>query len=285
MDFKKWIFSEMPITKFQLLGQWPEKDLTGKTKKPRAYGYDPRDVGILTSPKGVEKIHRHWSNNEIDFEFYFLRSKEGFKIREVGEVSPEWVKENLGIDVPAKEDAMTVIFTQNIGAEKIPMTAWMIAHRLGHAIRRNPYFIKYFSDELVRDFRELLKEVYGIQKIDPIYRRNFSQIDEKELRALAYAVGTMKSAEKRNLVNFYEFTYELIAQWITTGKIKFKPLPKSFITKMRMSRGRPSPEMVRSKLDDANHEEYNEMLQGFADKYEDYLNSIFLGLVGKIFVM
>lgn len=285
MNFKDWLLNEMPISKFQLMGQW------GPNAK-RAYGYNRQDVGILTNPTAVDKIHRHWSNSKNEFDFYFLRSNKARKQVEVGEVSPEWVKANLDVDIQPREDAITVIFTQNTGAEKIPMTAWTIAHRLGHAIRRDQTFDQYFSKELMRDFRELLREIYGIDKQRRPqsyggygYGFNPQQDDEKELRALAHAVGTMRSARQGNLRNFFEFTYELVAQWIITGKIKFNPIPRSLVLRKRMAWGRPANDTRNSRLDDMAHDEWNEMLQGYADKYEHYLDSVFSGLEGKMFVM
>ena len=284
MNFKDWLLNEMPISKFQLMGQW------GPDAK-RAYGYSKQDTGILQNPIAVNKIHKHWSNTHYEFDFYFLRSNKARKQVEVGAVSPEWVKQNLGVDIQPREDAITVIFTQNTGAEKIPMTAWTIAHRLGHAIRRDKIFEEYFAKELFRDFRELLKEIYGIDKQRQQsmggygYGFNPRQDDEKELRSLAHAVGTMRSARQGNLRNFFEFTYELVAQWIITGRIKFNPIPRSLVLRKRMAWGRPANDIRNSRIDDMAHEEWNEMLQGHANKYEDYLDSVFSGLVGKMYVM
>lgn len=274
----------MPINKFQLVGQW------GPDAK-RKYGYDTKDIRILTNPKAVEKIHKKWSNSKYDFDLYFLRSYQGYKNTEENEVSSAWVKENLGIDVQPNEDAITMIFTQNTGDEKMPMTAWTIAHRLGHAVRRDKNMIYYFLNEVVNDFRELLYNIYKVENtgLDPENSRGHLKINqythEKTLRALAQAVGTMRSARQGNLTRFQEFPFELIAQYIITGRIKFNPIPKNLITQMRMVFGRPYPDMLRSRIQDKELEEWNYQLQNHADKYEQHLDAIFSGLVGKIFVM
>jgi hypothetical protein len=53
MNFKEWLkLNEMPITNFNLVGQW------GKDAK-RAYGFSKKDTGILENPKAVEKIHKN----------------------------------------------------------------------------------------------------------------------------------------------------------------------------------------------------------------------------------
>jgi len=269
--FRKFLM-EMPITQFQLKGHW-------EPEAKRKYGYSLQDIGILTNPKAIQKIHKSWSNSKNDFEFYFLRSFKASKHVEVGQKSPEWVKENLEVDIQPNPEAITVIFTQNTGTEKIHMTAWAIAHRLGHAIRRVKEFEIYFAKELEKDFLQILRNVYQRNNSHD-YRTN-----EKDLRALAYAVGTMKSARERKLVNFYEFIYELMAQYIITGKIKLNSLPKSLILQSRMAWGRPNNMTTSSKISDEELQEWNEMLDGHAQKYEYYLDTIFDGLVGKIFVM
>jgi hypothetical protein len=278
MNFKQWIFNEMPITKFQLMGQW------GPDAK-RAYGYNRQDVGILTSPKGVEKIHRKWNNTHFNFDLYFLRSNEARKHREVGLVEPAWVKQNLGEEITPNPDAITIIFTQNLGAEKIPMTAWTIAHRLGHAIRRDKIFEDYLANELRKDFNEILSNVYGSRVTMNYWDSETRQRNDKELLALAKAVGTMQSARRGQLVRFEEFIYEIVAQWIITGKVRFKELPRSLITRKRMAWGRPAHDTKNSRVNQDEHEEWSNMLTGLGDKYEHYLDSIFTGLVGKMYVM
>ena len=260
--------TEMPIAQFQLKGKW------GPDAKSK-YGYSPKDTGILENPKAVQKIHKSWSNSKNDFEFYFLRSFKASKHVEVGEVTPEWVKDNLETDILPNAEAITIIFTNNTGTEKIPMTAWAIAHRLGHAIRRNKEFEMYFLKEIEKDF---------IQILGSVYQRKGGEF-KQDLRAVAHAVGTMKSARERKLVNFYEFPYELMAQYIITGKIRFNPLPKLLVLQTRMAWGRPNNTTTTAKVSDEELQEWNDMLDGHSQKYEYYLDTIFDGLVGKMFVM
>jgi len=272
MSFKQFLYSEMPITNFELLGKW------GPESK-RLYGYNRQDIGILTNPRAVEKIHKLWSNTDFDFDFYFLRSKEAYTKREIGQVDTKWVKDNLGIEIEPRPDTITIIFTNNTGTEKIPMTAWAIAHRLGHAIRREGIFDVYLMKEVENDFKELLKHAYGLSTN---YQR-FS--NEKELRALAHAVGTMKSATRGKLVNFYEFVYEIVAQYIVTGHVRFNDLPKNLPLDKKMAWGKPNNTYRRFMGNEEEYTEWNEMLHNHAQKYEHYIHDIFGGLLNKIFVM
>lgn len=279
---------EMPVAQFALQGGWGQ-DPNKPEKKLPAYGYSKQDIGILQSPSGVEKIKKKWSNTKQNFNLIFLRSAQARKHNDVGKVTPEWVKENLGIDVQRDENAITIIFTQNLGTEKVPMTAWMIAHRLGHAIRREDIFEVYFLNKVIQDFREILREVYGISSREEQSYGGYGLYpagnDMKDLIALANAVGTMKSAENEKLFSFYEFIFELVAQYINTGKITFNDLPKSFILRRRFAWGRPNHRMARSKEDEDSHAGWNEALHNFAEEYTNYLDIIFDSLVGNIFVM
>lgn len=270
--FREFLLSEMPITGFNLRGQW------GPDAK-RKYGYGSQDTGILENPKAVDKIHRSWSNSKNDFDFYFVRSFMASRHMEVGMVSREWVKENIGLDVEPREDAITVVFTNNRGTEKIPMTAWAIAHRFGHAIRRDKTFERHMADEMVRDFDEMLRYVYGIDIGSAEWSKR-----EKYRRALFTAVGKMKSARENKLVSSYEFVHESVAQYIIKGKIEFNDLPNPLVLDRRMAWGRPN-HTTRRVVDREAYVEYNEMLHSNASKYEYNLDSIFSGLEGKIFVM
>lgn len=273
MNFKQFL-NEMPIGGFNLVGQW------GPEAK-RKYGYNNQDLGILENPKAVEKIHKSWSNSKYDFDFYFLRSYKASKHIEIGQVSLNWVKDNLEINLNPKQDHITIIFTNNRGAEKIPMTAWAIAHRLGHAIRKEKIFEDYFTKQIDKDFKEILKYVYGLDSSGSIAPYT---IGENYKKALFLAVGKMKSTRENKLRNSSEFIYELVAQYIITGGIKFNDLPRELILERKMAWGRPNYKTKRV-LDEDNYQEYNAQLHNNADIYEHYLDSVFGALVNKIFVM
>ena len=277
MNFKEFLdLHEMPITSFTKIGDW-------NPDAKRKYGFDRKDAALLSSARAVDKIHRKWSNSKQNFDLIFLRDKNAYKHVELGEVSSEWVKENLKIDVNPNEDSITIIFTNNTGDERVMMTSWVIAHRLGHAIRRDKIFEEYFANAIRKDFMELLTQIFGHRfgsRFSDSYRA-----DEGMLKNFAMAVGNMRSARDRNLRNFGEFAYELVAQYITTGKIKFKPIPRYLITKMHVAWGRPMTQGRHANLDQDEIDEWNEILDGHGSKYEYYLDSVFNGLDGKIFVM
>jgi hypothetical protein len=267
MDFKEWLMAEMPITKFDLQGNWKPKD--------RFYGYDRKSIGILTNPKAVEKIHKRWSNSKENFELYFVR-KPGVKdFLETGEVDEQWVKEKLGLDIKPAEDTITIIFTNNIGDEKVPMTAWVLAHRMAHAIRSQHEFMSHFAKEINTMVNDIVSIINNRNTTAIKYPKGMIQPIH-----IAYAIGAMKSARDSNLRTFSEFTYELVAQYITTGKIKFNPLTREALLKVS-----PSSRYVIGRVTDEMLEDINYDLERHRESLEYGLEAVFGACVNKIFVM
>lgn len=274
MRFSDFILSEMPITNFQLVGQWDN------TK--RKYGYGKSDAGILTNQKAVDKIHKAWSNSKQNYSIYFVKSPQAYKHSEVGEVTSEWIKANIGIDIPADPRSITVVFTNNIGDQKVPMTAWIMAHRFGHVVNRVALFQQYFVKEMLYDLKQILQSVYGVQGNDGLQYGMVMRNKDNPYLALVNALGTMRSVRTNNLRNFDEFYFEVLAQYLTTGKITFNKLPPRLTLSTRYAWGNPtSKSMAAQDAPDA----YDDHIEGLAEKYEANLDTILGGLVGKIFLM
>lgn len=255
MDFKT--FLEMPINKFELLGKWDKPKIKGR----RSLGYYHDDIGILTNEKGVNKIKAKWAKCEQNFDLFFLRNKgSSHPDNTSGRVIlPEELEKLLGIKIVPDFNAISVVFTNNRGDERIPLNYWAIAHRFGHMISKEQGF-EYLKKELRYEFGVVARS-YGI-----------NQIDEEVIRGLFTVFGSMKSARDNNLRNIYEFYYELIAQYITTGKVTFNNPPQTIIVNKR-----------RYNLED------KEIIEYLKDHIEPFVNneidSILNSALGKIFLM
>lgn len=278
MNFKDWILNEMPIRTLEM--DPPEWEKGAKRK----YGWNDQDVGILTS--GINKFKKLWENTEHDYDFFLVRNKRANKFREVGLVDLEWVAKNLGEDLAGKikdDDVITVIFTNNTGADKVPFTAWTAAHRLGHAFMRTkgmpgglPEF-RNFTQQLQSDQKEILELAYRIQSSNSRFP---DQQTEKQLRTLSQDMGTMRSAREKTLRNYFEFAYELLAQYLMTkNKIQFKMPANQLIT--RYVFGHPQgPHISRGNLT-----EIQNIIEGKAEEYNYTISDILSSAVNKIFVM
>jgi hypothetical protein len=243
--FKQFLI-ESPVGDYKLLGDWDKG--SSFTKK--------RDRTILQHPKAIEILKKKFNNNHHTFNLFFLNSKAGRNYTEVGKVDLDWVEANLGEDVAAeveptyqKDGNVNVIFTNNKGAEGRPMTAWIVAHRISHALGRYDFgrgLQKQFPsnkeahDSIFNYFSEIMKE-YGHTSYPSSERANSaekSQYDRKKVRTnelilkhFFVKVCTFRSARENNVRDWFEILNELFAQYITTGKIKFNPPPDKFGTK------------------------------------------------------
>ena len=279
LSFKNWLvqFNEMPITNMTFQGSWGPK-------AKGEFGYNWQDLGILENPNATEKIMKKWSNTKENFEVHFVRSEKAQKHRQVGEVSKEWVKEELDFDVQPQPDTITVIFTQNESDEKVPMTAWTLAHRVGHAIFINKEFLKEFAEKIEKDFLTLLDKVYNISSMIGRGSGNKSEYAPQNMILLGkfvQEIGTMSSARNKRVGNFVEFLFELVAQYIITGKIRFKSLPRTFTMPEHESFGEKDEKV---KIKNEKFEKYNARLGNYAKILEKRLDKIFNSLRNKIFV-
>lgn len=228
--FKEFL-QEAPLHDYQTIGNFDK----GSSFR------DARDRRIIQHPKAIERTRKKFGNTPYDFDFYFVNSAKAMKHSEVGMVKPEWVKDNLGDEVYAAiepnldQDHIQVIFTNNTGAERVPLTAWMMAHRIGHALnseRNGSNNAQYQYDQvekhLIQQFRNMAS-AYGIENAERLNSRGEDN-RKKQLSMLYffYEVSTFKSARERNIRDWFEILNELIAQYLTTGKIKFKPAPRCF---------------------------------------------------------
>lgn len=275
------LVDEMAIQQFKTVGDWSK----------RSSFSHPVDRALLTSPKSVDKIKRQWENTPYDFDLYFVNDKRVNKseFREIGEKSLEFVRDKLKItpeEIPdPSEDRITVIYTGNFGDARYMASGWILAHRFGHALNRSRDSSggawKDFTDNLLKKFTYLLKEVYGIGIVSGFPYRE-SRIREKILKFAAQQIGTMKSARDNKLNNWYEFAYELLAQYMLTGKIQFNPLPQSII-KGYAAYGRK--EYLNSKNEEAREDYNTYQLESIAETLQYELESILGSCVNRIYVM
>lgn len=280
MEFKNWLsLNEMPIRTWRQEGDW-------SPDARRQYGWDRQDAALLSNPAAVEKFQRLWARTEHDYHFYLVRDRFGNKHREIGEVDQEWVWSNISDQIFTDYDAISIIFTNNRGSEKVPFTAWTAAHRFGHAIQRSRNITQWqeFTREVQRDMESVLRTVYGQKPGRAFYDSSTpDRSTEGLLRRVAQQVGTMRSARQENLRNWFEFNYELLAQYLlTTNKVKFRLPAGMLIT--RYVFGHPQGFWNRLRSDE-DREGMQELLNSMADEYNETLGYVLEQCVGRLFVM
>jgi len=272
---------EMAIRQFKTVGDWGRRSSFGDV-----------DRKILTSPRGVEKIKRQWEKTPFDFDMYLVNDPRVNKsqFREVGLVDMSFVRDNMKLtadEIPDPDgNTITIIYTSNTGAERYMSSGWILAHRLGHALARGRGFPAEKWQEFIKDLRkriaDILKEVYGIDVYGKTYDFQGNAGRDKILKYVAQQLGTMKSARDNKMRNWYEFAYELLAQYLLTGKIKFNALPRSIITGI----GGWGHKQTRYSKDEEAREAINTSeLESIVLEIEGDLEIILGASIGKVFVM
>jgi hypothetical protein len=260
----------------------------GKFEKGASYK-DPRDRAALSHPVTIQKVKDMLKNTSVDFDFYFVNKPGLRKFSETGKVPYEFIVKpypnGLGIDpnqIEINKNNITVFFVGNTAADKIPMTAWTIIHRVGHVMNRTPQFQDY-TKWLDNEFDELLSVSYGKQKPS-----RFSQDtnDYKKSRTYDLAkgrlfnhIGTMRSAREGKLHRrYYEFYYELFVQYLKDGKITFNPLTKNLLVGF-------GPYGSKTIANTQNLAEAQEKLDMIANTIPYLVEDVLNANVGDIFVM
>ena len=275
------ILNEAPIGTYTTIGDF-EKGASYK---------DPRDRLSVKHPVTVQKVKDMLKNTTVDFDFYFVNKPGLRKFMEKGKVPYEFIfkplPDGLGLtheelgDRNINRDNITVFFVSNTAAEKIPMTAWTIIHRVGHVMNRTPQFQDY-TKWLDQQFDELLA-IYGKQKPsrfsgdDSGYKK--SRTFDLAKGRLFNTIGTMRSAREGKIHRrYYEFYYELFVQYLKDGKITFNPLTKNILVGF-------GPYGSKSIASTKDLEAAQEKLDMIANTIPYYIEDVLGANVGEIFVM
>lgn len=229
----------------------------GDWKRP-GNRYSELDFKILTNAKAQHRLIDKYKNCGVDFKFHFCKGTkcsnhylEGFK-------SPEWVKTHFGLDIQPDDDKISVLVTNNIGSPKYPLTPWIIAHRMSHAIFRN------ISYSIHQPSMTGIDNLFG-------WRVGYE-------KWLGCAIGTTRSCRKRTLSRTGELYHELFAQCLLTGRVRLNHLENRVLKRMRGK----NPEYIH--LSDDKVQRVNDLINMMENQVY-YVRSRFDSGCGKILVV
>jgi superfamily II DNA helicase RecQ len=282
------ILNEMPIDNFNLLGNW-DKSSSFKHEQDRK---------LLTNPKAVAKIKQQWSKCDVPFDMYLVNSPEAGRHIEIGEVTLDWLQANMPKalkEMTFNDYSVTIIYTNNNGAERVPMTGWTLAHRVGHALMS--YFGGGFNnlkDRKVYEYTEAERALaFGVNQIMECYgytrpkTYDYEAVSEydKILKSLYHQLGTFKSARDNNLREEFEFLNELVAQYIFQGRIKFNVPPDSFGHGRAVFGRKRHIHIKQEYTTPEGRENVAQIVEKLANTMDYYLDQMLYNCVGRVFVM
>lgn len=119
---------ETPLVDYQPIGDF---------KKPGSFSTTKYDPKLATNATNIGKATQFFSKSEYDFKLYPV-NKAGFRqYSERGQITREELTKILPetAEFDLDNDSINVFFVSNVGANKVPFTPWIMAHRIGHAIQ------------------------------------------------------------------------------------------------------------------------------------------------------
>lgn len=274
---------EMPVAHYQTVGNFD---------KASSFKHED-DRKIITNPKAIAKLHKKFANNRFDFNLFFVNMPGMAKHLETGVVDAAWVEQNMPKAWPELQqnisgNSINIIFTNNSATPRYPMTAWIIAHRFGHAMDRYNQGRKTFDDvrKTCYEYAERILELFNT-KLPSENRYGYgydrpkstAPTRTKTLHNLWKQIGGMKSARDGTLRDEFEFYHELCAEYLITGEIKLRPIEGGLIT--GYSFGRPQTR----NCSPGDREYMNSLIGSLAETLTDEYEGIVSSMVGKILVM
>jgi len=234
----------MPIDQYKAVGNWNEEQgffrSSNSVIKSNTVVNIETSQNIIHSETAVNKIRQIWERVPYKFNFFFLNAQKN-NSRAIYSTGI-WTRENFECNIPNfktmhmkhkehltfTDDAINVLYTNNQTqlSNYMPMTAWMMAHRLEHIFLSTS--IDHYStiQTKLADLIQQTIKVYDPSDRDvPVkHLRNFYGNDI--IKQFSHTVLSMRSARTKRLYNPLDYNAELFAQWLLTGSIKFNPVPE-----------------------------------------------------------
>ena len=229
---------EAPLGDYELVGNWGDRE--------KSHGFrHAADRKMLQNPTAVKLARKKFGNTEHMLNFYMVNHPSATKHSETGFMEPDaigaampkvWPEIAKRAEQADHENAINVLFVGNTGFQRMNMTPWIMAHRIGHALQASERGQGYgggytgpwseYEQDAADFFSQILNGVYDMN-ISP--REVFMGRNDKLMAKFFEAIGGMRSARKGQLGGRpYEFLYEMFAQHVLTGSLKFRELPQSF---------------------------------------------------------
>lgn len=186
----------------------------------------------LSTPKRQDKIKRILQKAPVVIDLHFVNQEHRVDInwhldpvhaqKWLGFLSAEQAEERWGVKLVPRPDAVNVVVLQNEGDNRVPMTPWIIAHRIAHMFN---YTHKLSIDRLSQNF------LNSLEQVQDEYKRGESRY-RPQFYELAKVFGTTRACREGLITRgrTFEWLWDCFAQMCVIGTINFKPAPKEIVT-------------------------------------------------------
>ena len=244
----------------------------GDFTKPGSFRQD--DLSLATQ-KRQDKIRRVLQKAPIMIDLHFVNLKYpvdvithiGPEKDKLGFVTPAMLMHNWGIEIEPKIDALNLVYVQNEGNDRVPLTPWIIAHRLSHSfeyVTGDLYFIKRDLGNTFQQMLEKVEECYS-----PV-SMSLSGVRGKGMAwsTIANVFGTTRTSREKQYKDgrAMEWFHECFAQFCVIGDIKFNPAPAEIGPHISVPWGRREVDEYFASLRKILIDGFSEMLNGCVGK-------------------
>ena len=210
------------------------------------------DLRAIQNPKWVDKVRAGLSHVDVPINLYFYNSADrkvtfdengveghsiidvrdlSFLSRYVGLHSLSVLHRIIGKYPPNGGSSFNVLMVENEGGARLPLTPWIMAHRVGHALLEagdertvnKTEGMQRLTKEIYRIHRNMMSNIGAMLQSSPNHKEKIraSSAYQADERYLISQIGKMKSAKNDNLTQSEEFIPEMVAQYLMTGKVSF----------------------------------------------------------------
>jgi hypothetical protein len=193
------------------------------------------DRKIHLGKNRVSQLQNFFKNTEIDFNIVFFNSPIYSGYSGLCFSTEQDLIDFLKYRMRASDDEVfktinsfstgeiNMLVTNNEGNLSVPLSPWIVAHRISHALSTEYTEYEYnFKDVFVKTIIEMMNAVFDSNQTD--YQLAIDDSNAVWYHHAAHTFGTMRSATTKKIVEGggSEFFHELFAQYIYNGKVIFK---------------------------------------------------------------
>jgi hypothetical protein len=229
--------SEAPIADFEVHGD---------TSQEGSFRMD--DLKAMSNPKWLKKVEHYFSRVPQNINLYLVNVADfvgavGIRFnryRNLGRLD-EWsgirslaeVQKIIGKVPPNAEQSITVVLVENEGDGRIPLTPWMVAHRMAHAlltpdrgdigIARGAFLDK--ANTFISGAANRLSKIPHIRdELEALGHNPDVLAPIQKIQLIGMELAKFKSAQTGKIPEGREgeLIVELLAQYLVQGKITFK---------------------------------------------------------------
>ena len=213
-----------------------DMDFVGDMNNPGSFRDD--DLRKFRNPEWKERVIRLFRNSPWDWEIHIVNGREDGKVKfstktVVDYINTEFARDYVGIhdkrwaeaivNHPLETDGkITILLLTNEGTDRVGLTPWMVAHRIGHCFFESND--RYQNERIIAMGTGIRNSLSSIATIIIKYMEDQGLATRNTigLTKVAQLLSNFRSARTGNLRDRGEYPVELMAEFILNGKVTLK---------------------------------------------------------------